>query len=333
MKRDLKRRYSVVFRPGAAGPVAVALAALAFAGCGPRTYPTHAVLVDIQQDGGGALEVHVAFNRCPTLTFNVSPMNAPVGQPFTVSGNGADADGDHLTYSLTANSGYFNDPSSNNTVFNCTVPGPVEITLTVSDGSCSAMQSIPIFCLGAEDGGVISGTGGAGTGGRSGGVGGSGGAGGASGGGTGGAPGPTNTCPNEPTNGIVLAGGATCDQCTVDNCSLGPPPMFTDGCCGLPSTSDQLLCEAAALCFASPANQCTLAGDATNCFCGTNLTTCFSVPGAANGPCVAQVFAAAKSKDPPTIKSVFTSSQTAIGRAVNLLGCQGVLCQMECSIR
>lgn len=339
MKRDLKRRQ---FNLRACFATGGACAALALAACGPRTYPIHDVLTDVVVDARGALEVTASFNRCPTLTLNVSPATANVGQSIMVTGAGVDPDGDPLTYSLDANSGYFNDPSSSHTSFVCTTPGPVQITLTVSDGSCKMMQSIPIFCLGTEDGGAGLGTGGMGTGGMNGGGGGmkgGGGASGASGGGMGGAAGPTNTCPNEPTNGIVPAGGApdsggaTCDDCTVANCSLGPPPNFTDGCCGLPDPGDQLLCEAAALCFASPTNQCTIGGDATNCFCGTSGAKCFATPGLANGPCVAQVFAAAKSMDPPTIHTVFTSAVTAIGRAVNLLGCQGVLCQMECSIR
>jgi hypothetical protein len=134
-----------------------------------------------------------------------------------------------------------------------------------------------------------------------------------------------NHCPDEPTSG-----GADCAGCTTDNCSLTPSPDGTDGCCGLASAADQLLCEAAVACFST--GGCTVSGDPTRCFCGDHIPTCYTIPGAANGPCVSQVVAAAKSMTLATIRSVFTSSVSPLGRAVNLLSCRGATCPAECAI-
>ncbi len=80
----------------------------------------------------------------------------------------------------------------------------------------------------------------------------------------------------------------------------------TDGCCGLASPADQVLCIAAVQCFST--SNCTVGGDATRCFCGTiQSSNCFAVPGAANGACVAEVVAANKSNDPGMIKAFLTS--------------------------
>jgi hypothetical protein len=200
----------------------------------------------------------------------------------------------------------------------CTKPGLITITATVSDGSCQTMKSVMIFCLGSR----------AGDGGGSGSDaprqdGGASGDGSADGGGMV----VTNTCPNEPPSG-----GMDCTDCTNGNCSLAPNPMGTDGCCGLSNVADQLLCIAAAECFSN--NNCTVSGDPNRCFCGKAdvISACYAVPGAANGPCVAQVVAAAKKNDLSVIKSQFTSPASALGRAVNLLSCRGSFCATECSI-
>jgi hypothetical protein len=98
----------------------------------------------------------------------------------------------------------------------------------------------------------------------------------------------------------------------------------------LTDAGDRALCAAAATCFA--ANNCTSSGDANHCFCGTSGSACYTTDGAANGPCVAQVFAAAKTTTAASIKGEFTSSTSPLGRAVNLLGCQGSVCGSECAV-
>jgi hypothetical protein len=130
----------------------------------------------------------------------------------------------------------------------------------------------------------------------------------------------------------------------MDNCSLGmispDGKTGTDGCCGLPNPNDQLLCEALYDCIAAhsgPPDNCTSYGDPTVCFCGTAGTAggglCFSVKGAANGPCVSQVIAAAKTDDLTQIQARFISANFPAGRAVNLAVCRGSFCSTECGIQ
>ena len=83
---------------------------------------------------------------------------------------------------------------------------------------------------------------------------------------------------------------------------------------------------------------CNLSGDVTTCFCGTNQATC-DAAGAANGPCVAQVTAAAGrnittlTTDVPTAAQVLARQgdpNYALGRAANIHGVAGAFCPAEC---
>jgi hypothetical protein len=47
---------------------------------------------------------------------------------------------------------------------------------------------------------------------------------------------------------------------------------------------------------------------------------------------VTQVRAAAKSTNPATIQTQFTSAASPLGRATNLLICRGELCASECGL-
>jgi hypothetical protein len=172
---------------------------------------------------------------------------------------------------------------------------------------------------GSGGAGGAGGVGGMGTGGLALGGNGGGGAGGFGIGGSGGA------C-QEVSSGDPVA----CPQCTTDNCVLAPAPAGFDGCCGLATLDDQNLCRAAVSCFS--ASRCTIGGDATHCFCGSAAAACFAVTGAASGPCVNEVMAAAKSSDLDDIRSRFVSATFPLGRAVNLMGCRGAFCSVECAV-
>ncbi len=296
--------------------VGLVVPAMGLAGCGRRTYPAHDSVTFVKTDG--SVEVGAAFNQCPDLTINVSPSQGELSQPFQIQGYSSDPDGDPTTVSLHVDSGTLSTATQLPATFNSTRAGLDTITATASDGKCQTMKSLSIFCLGthgdAGDGPVAPRDGG-----------GAGGGDGSTDTGAGGAMVVTNTCPkNEPASS-----GAACDDCT-NTCSLAPSPDGTDGCCGLASTADQLLCIAAAECFTK--NKCTTTGDPSPCYCGKSGADCYVVPGAANGPCVAEVAAAAKTSDPSVIRGIFTSQAATIGRAVNLLTCRGQLCGMECGV-
>jgi len=318
-----------------------AAAPTALLACGPRSYPTHIDTTKIVVDSG-AVEVSGTFNQCPTASFGVSPTTARLDQPFDVAAAASDPeDAGTLTYAWSAASGSFADPSSPTTTFHCSEAGPVTIVLTVSDGSCQTPVSASIYCLGYHQDGAPPDDGpsdAGGAGGRTGAGGNSGGAGGMRGsGGTPGTGGMTTTsCPAAEPGSSDTDAGSMCGQCTVDNCSLAPATATgggTDGCCALASAADQLLCQAVVLCYAANSDSCTTAGDPTNCFCGSNPLTCFSVPGAANGPCTAPVIAAAKTSDPTKIKPLFISPMSPLGRATNLTTCRGSFCADDCHIK
>jgi hypothetical protein len=143
-----------------------------------------------------------------------------------------------------------------------------------------------------------------------------------------------NECPaHEPRMGS--GNGLACEQCSAANCQL--TREGDAGCCQLSDPNDQRLCIAATRCFRNPPagspNPCTSSGDPTACFCGRGGgINCFSVPGAADGPCVKEVRAAAKSTDPAVIHDLFTEPKSPLGRAVNLMLCRGASCQIPCEI-
>ena len=131
--------------------------------------------------------------------------------------------------------------------------------------------------------------------------------------------------------------GADCEQCTTDNCFPA-----TDGCDQIADPTDKQLCENLYTCLAAPTHPgttvpgtCTTQGDPLQCWCGTNPTTCVTSntpPTQANGPCLQQIFAAAKSTDAATIKLRFIDPNFPLGRAVNLTSCRGSFCSVECSV-
>jgi hypothetical protein len=298
-------------------------------GCGDRAY---AVRDAGPEDGGGAdgnVSIKGGFDNCPIVSLTAAPLMVRVGQSIAVTGQASDSDPSdtHLSFKWTATSGFFQDDEEPRTTFFCTQAGSITITVTVSDGRCPTAASVSVFCVAWRDGGADGAggsSGGPGAGGSTGSTG-SGGGGGLSGGGAAGVGGPINSCPaSEPGSAQ-----AACATCTTDNCSLGA--SGTDGCCGLANAADQQLCQAAYECFTSKA--CTKSGDPTDCFCGTNMDTCFALFGSANGPCVREVQAAAKSEDPMEIQTRFVSPNFPLGRAVNLATCRGGLCPSECAVR
>jgi len=310
----------------------------------------------------GTVAINGRLDNCPTInSFSAAALEARAGQSIAIGVSASDLDAaDVITYSWTvspAGIGTILGPTSANTAFRCDTVGQVSISISISDGVCgdARMNAIPINCLPAIVGVGGMGVGGQGTGGRGTGgmgvggmgtggmgVGGAGTGGTGTGGtivvmgtggsmGTGGMVGPplcTTGAVGEPFSGTQ----ADCCQCTSDNCSLDPAPNGTDGCSGISNPGDQALCIAVAQCYAANSAICTTAGDPTNCFCGTNPLTCFSTVGAANGPCSAQVIAAAKTTDPTQIKMQFISPTSPLGRATNLTTCRGSFCPAECAI-
>jgi len=300
----------------------------------------------------GTVAINGRLDNCPFITgFSANTLEAPVGGAVSIAVTATDFDTtDTITYTWTASPagiGTIGNPGAATTTFLCTAQGTTSLSIAVSDGVCgdSLSNIIPINCLPPNGGTGGTGTGGMGTGGN--GTGGMGtGGNGTGGNGTGGMGTGGNGTGGNGTGGAMCAGGeavsgdpVACCTCTTDNCSLAPNPAGTYGCSGISDPGDKALCQAAAACFAAAAHpgnviagHCTVGGDASRCFCGTSAGACFATAGAANGPCVAEVQAAAKTTDPTMIRPLFTSPASPLGRAVNLMGCQGGLCSAECQV-
>ena len=126
------------------------------------------------------------------------------------------------------------------------------------------------------------------------------------------------------------------------NMNLNP---VNDGCCGIAASdpTGYTVCQAASACMRAggpPVGACNVGGDTTTCFCGTNLATCDN-PGGPNGPCIAQMTAAAarnvmtKTTDTPTATQVQARKGDpvyALGRAGNIHFLAGAFCPIECGI-
>jgi hypothetical protein len=333
-----------------------------------QTAMANVILQCTRTGGRGSVAIMGRIDQCPLITaINATSLQGIVGGPaITVGVVASELDtGDVLTYAWTANPTGIGTLGGNtaSTTFTCTAAGSTQLSISVSDGICgdAAANAIPITCIAGSTGtagrGGTTGTGGsagAGTGGSAGaGTGGSAGAGtgGSAGAGTGGSAGAgTGGTAGSAGRGGSGGGGtagtggmacietnppaalvASCTACL--NANLNPT---TDGCCGITDATGLALCQTASACMRS--GSCNLSGDVTTCFCGTNQATC-DAAGAANGPCVAQVTAAAGRNvvtgvtDAPTAAQVLARQGDpayALGRAANIQGIAGAFCPAEC---
>ncbi|HYQ43041.1 MAG TPA: PKD domain-containing protein [Polyangiaceae bacterium] len=101
----------------------------------------------------GSVQVGGTFNVCPVVDgITASPAEVLVGGTIslTASAHDSDAAPSALSYAWTADSGSFDDATSNAPSFTCTAPGSVTVTLSVSDGdpapSCAATATATITC-------------------------------------------------------------------------------------------------------------------------------------------------------------------------------------------
>jgi len=139
-----------------------------------------------------------------------------------------------------------------------------------------------------------------------------------------------------PRPGIALA----CQACLKANAVDGPG---NDGCCSIKDPVGKKLCEAVSMCMRAggpPVGSCNIGGDTTTCYCGAHQGGC-DLPGTANGPCMAQITAAAarnietgstdgSTPTPEQILSRYGDAKYALGPATNIASIAGALCKMQC---
>jgi len=96
-----------------------------------------------------------AANRPPTVTVVCTPPQVPVGGTSNCVATAQDPDGDPLTYAWKAPSGKFATPAAANTQWTAgNTPGPVTVTVTVSDGRggmATGTATIQVVATALED--------------------------------------------------------------------------------------------------------------------------------------------------------------------------------------
>lgn len=96
----------------------------------------------------GMVHVGTTFNVCPVADeLSALPAETRVGSALDLTASAHDTDNNPLTFAWTAPSGTFSNASSRTPQFTCTLVGPVTVTVTVSDGSCSDSLSTTVSCL------------------------------------------------------------------------------------------------------------------------------------------------------------------------------------------
>jgi len=101
----------------------------------------------------GSVAVNGVLNICPVADgLSANPADISVGFPIALGAAAHDPDSSPspLSYSWTAPSGFFSDPTSSTPTFVCNLPGPVTLTVMISDGDatpgCAATTSVTVTC-------------------------------------------------------------------------------------------------------------------------------------------------------------------------------------------
>ena len=90
----------------------------------------------------------------------------------------------------------------------------------------------------------------------------------------------------------------------------------------------------------TPVGKCNVGGDVTSCYCGTHPASC-DQPGGPDGPCVAEITAAAgrnvvtKTTDTPTEAQIIDRQgdiDFAFGRAATVQTIAGAFCPTDCGL-
>jgi hypothetical protein len=117
---------------------------------------TTAVSVNVschQAPHTGSVSVNGTINVCPVANgVSANPSDIDVGFPTSVSVNAVDPDNgpSPLAYHWSAPTGSFSSTTAASPTFTCTAPGPVTLTVSISDGdplaTCAATTSLVVTC-------------------------------------------------------------------------------------------------------------------------------------------------------------------------------------------
>jgi hypothetical protein len=105
----------------------------------------------------GIVHITVGVVSCPQtpfVSYTISPLSASVGASIDVAAIDQDADAGVLSYSWTATTGTFADPSAAATTYRCASAGPVTMTLVVMSNGCEETHTIGgVMCSPGTDAG------------------------------------------------------------------------------------------------------------------------------------------------------------------------------------
>jgi hypothetical protein len=106
--------------------------------------------------------IHITIGIvCPgahLVSLTVSPLSASVGETIDVTAVDQDPDAGVLQYSWSANAGTFEAPTAATTMYRCTRPGSVTMSLVVSSSLCEESHTIGgVTCFVASSGGADAG--------------------------------------------------------------------------------------------------------------------------------------------------------------------------------
>lgn len=94
----------------------------------------------------GSAVITVGFECRLISSLVIAPVVAAVGANVAVTVE-VNPDGGGTTFSWTATSGTFRDPTAAKTTFVCSTPGTASITLTATSGVCSDHLTLSISCV------------------------------------------------------------------------------------------------------------------------------------------------------------------------------------------
>jgi hypothetical protein len=255
-----------------------------------------------EPDPTGSIQTNGSVNYCAAIDMlTANPNAAAVGQSLALDSGSHDKDmgPSVLGYAWSASSGSLAGTSLPNPVFTCTAPGPVSITLHVSDGDCGDSRSIEVTCTGpgivapAPDAGPALSTPDAGT--------------------------PPDTA------GADVA--APADPCLVCEATSFEPACMVNFnlCVSLPGKAEEGpsagsprsdLCVGLYACV--HATRCDAGGTLRDCFCGRNPDdqVCLTNP---TGACRSAFYAAAETTDNETVLARLHNRTLALGVGATLI--------------
>jgi cysteine-rich repeat protein len=301
----------------------------------------------------GTIEITGTFNVCPQV-LDATATPASTESTSAVASNSTDLNMDTLTLAWTATSGSFADAAAASTTYTCASSGEQTLTLTADDGKgCTHSKTVKVTCTAVtpptpvcgnntkegteecDDGNTTAGDGCSAT-------------------CTTEVTPPAPVCGNGTTEGTegcddgnTAAGDGCSATCTVEEEPAGiceaPPNACAE--CSCTSCATQIAaCEGATgnaaagpgagqpkaeLCAAVV--KCGQAAGCRGsvCFCGTaTLIECLG--GMGNGPCQAEIFAAAETEDPVEVSGRQQDNTFAIGLSNAVSTCSVNSCAAAC---